>query len=124
MKKTNTGMKFIDPTGDIVVEKNSDFFVDDTATGVTENQINDGGTVLEHLKPDEQKHAFLLFASGHLLALFKCIFYYYTFKLVGTKFVHTKIEDLPGKLHLQSKYGGAEEEIRRLQPDEAHKTLG
>ena len=65
-----------------------------------------------------------MFASGHLLALFKCIFYYYTFKLVGTKFVHTRNEELPGTLKLQPKYNGAFEEIKRLQPDEAHKTLG
>ena len=80
--------------------------------------------MLEHLQKDEQKHAFLLFASGHLLALFKCVFYYYAFKLVGTKFVHTRNEELPGKMFLKSKYGGEDEEIIRLQPDEAHKTLG
>ena len=51
-------------------------------------------------------------------------FYYFAFKLVGTKFVYTRNEELPGKLFLQSKYGGKQEEIRRLQPDEAHKTLG
>ena len=79
---------------------------------------------LEHLQSDEQIHGFLLFASRHLLALFKCFFYYFAFKLVGTKFVPTRNEELPGKLFLQSKYGGKQEEIRRLQPDEAHKTLG
>ena len=42
----------------------------------------------------------------------------------GTKWVHTRNEDLPGKPFLQSKYDGDEEEIRRLQPNEAHKTLG
>ena len=67
---------------------------------------------------------FLLFAAGHLLALFKCIFYYYTFKLVGTRFVHTSNEELPGDLYLQSKYGGAYEKIKRLEPNEPHKTLG
>ena len=71
MKQSNTGMKFVDPTGDVIVEKNGDFFVDDTATGVTENKISDDKIVLEHLQKDEQKHTFLLFASGHLLALFK-----------------------------------------------------
>lgn len=88
MQKTNTGMQFVDPTGEICVEKGR-FFVDDTATGVSENCIKDGRSVLDHLRQDEQKHAFLLFASGHLLALFKCIFYLYAFKLVGTRFVHT-----------------------------------
>ena len=74
MQKKNTGMKFVDPTGTIEIEKIFDFFVDDTAIGVSENCINDGATVLEHLRRDEQRHSFLLFAAGHLLALFKCIF--------------------------------------------------
>ena len=98
--------------------------MDDTATGVTKNAVSDGRSVLEHLRKDEQKHAFLLFASGHLLALFKCIFYFYTFKLVGTRFVYIRNEELPGTLNLQLKYNGEFERIKRLQPDEAHKTLG
>ena len=80
--------------------------------------------MLENLRRDEQKHAFLLFASGHLIALFKCIFYYYIFKLVGTKFVHTRNDELPGELELQSKYDDEYENIKRLEPDEAHKTSG
>ena len=51
-------------------------------------------------------------------------FYYYSFKLVGTKFVHTTNNELPGELYLQSKYGGANEKIKRLEPNEPHKTLG
>ena len=123
MKEKNTGMKFCDPTGEVLVEKNCDFFVDDTATGVSENCITDGASALKHLRRDEQRHAFLLFAAGHLLALFKCIFYYYSFKLVGTRFVHTRNEDLPGELLLQSKYDGEYEKIKRLQPDGSHKKL-
>ena len=53
MDKTNTGMKFEDPTREIVVEKTSDLFVDDTATGVSENNVKDGRSVLEHLRDDE-----------------------------------------------------------------------
>ena len=118
MKKENAGMKFVDPTGEI------DFFVDDTATGVSENCIHNGKTILEHLQRDEQRHSFLLFAAGHLLTLFKCIFYYYSLKLVGTKFVHTSNADLPGEMHLQSKYGGDFEKIKRLELNESHQTLG
>ena len=124
MQRTNTGMSFSDPSGNINISKCGDFFVDDTATGVSANNIQDGGTLLEHIQKDEQKHAFLLFAAGHLLALFKCVFYMYKFKRVGTKFKHTKNEEMPGILQLQSKYDGEVEEIKRLQPNEAHKTLG
>ena len=37
--------------------------------------------------------------------------------------MHTRNEDLPGELLLQSKYDGEYEKIKRLQPDESHKTL-
>ena len=74
MERENTGMRFVDPTGEIEITKTADLFVDDTATGVTENNIGHRETTLEHLEKDEQKHALLLYASGHLLALYKCIF--------------------------------------------------
>ena len=124
MAKSNTGMTFSDPTGTISVNKRGDFFVDDTATGVSENNIHDGKTVLQHLEKDEQKHALLLFATGHMLALYKCLFYYSVFKLSGTKFVHSTISDEPGEIHIRPKHNGFLEKIRRLEPNEAHKTLG
>ena len=124
MEQKNTGMTFIDPTGEINVHKTVDLFVDDTATGVTSNNIRDGKTALDYLQQDEQKHAYLLCSSGHLLALYKYIFYYYHFKLKGTKFVHTTQEECPGKLHLRPKFGGHVQEIGRLDPDDAHETLG
>lgn len=42
----------------------------------------------------------------------------------GTKFVHTSIAETPGKLKLKPKFDGYDESIRRLEPDEAHETLG
>ena len=124
MDKTNTGMHFADPTNTIEVRKTSDLFVDDTATGVSSNQIKDGRSALEHLQEDEQKHAFLLYSTGHLLALYKCMFYFFQFCIKGTKFVHTNISESPGELHLRPKYGGHSESIKRLEPNKAHKTLG
>ena len=117
-------MIFEDPSGELKVEKIADLFVDDTATGVTGNRVPPGETALEHLEKDEQKHALLLYASGHLLALYKCIFYYYEFKLKGTRFVHTSIEETPGEMNLKPKFDGFTESIRRLEPDDAHQTLG
>ena len=107
-----------------MVEKYADMFVDDTATGVTGNNVPIGETTLQHLERDEQKHALLLYASGHLLALYKCIFYYYDFKLQGTRFVHTTIGETPGEMKFKPKFDGYVESIRRLEPDDAHKTLG
>lgn len=124
MAKTNTGMTFTDPTGEISVNKRDDFFVDDTATGVSENNITDNQTVLQHLEHDGQKHALLLFATGHMLALYKCLFYYSVFKLSGTRFIHSNISDAPGEVHIRPKHNGFVEKIRRLEPSDAHKTLG
>ena len=51
-------------------------------------------------------------------------FYFAEYKLKGTKFVHTSIAQSPGELHLKPKFDGYTESIRRLEPDDAHKTLG
>lgn len=56
MQRTNTGMSFTDPTGDIEINKSVGFFVDDTATGVSDNNIKEGRSLLDHLRKDEQKH--------------------------------------------------------------------
>ena len=124
MNRCNTGMTFQDPTGSIKIHKCSDFFVDDTASGVLANNITDGGNALQALQQDEQKHALLLSAIGHMLALYKCLFYFYFFKITGTRFVHTSIEESPGDLFIKPKHNGFTERIRRLEPSEAHKTLG
>ena len=124
MNRCNTGMTFQDPTGSIKIHKCSDFFVDDTASGVSANNITDLGNALKALQQDEQKHALLLSATGHMLALYKCLFYFYFFKITGTRFVHTSIEESPGDLFIKPKYNGFTERIRRLEPSEAHKTLG
>ena len=124
MNRSNTGMQFVDPTGNIEVKKCGDFFVDDTATGVSANHISDGKTTLEHLRKDEQKHALLLYATGHMLALYKCLFYYFMLKISGTRFVHTTIDETPGELEIKPKHEGFMQRIRRLDPSVAHKTLG
>ena len=124
MENINAGMQFCDLTRQIEVSKTSDLFVDDTAKGVSPNNIHDGRTALEYLSDDEQKHAYLLYSTGHLLALYNCLFHYYFFVIKSTKFVHSTIAESPGELLLHPKYGGHEESIKRLKPHEAHKTLG
>lgn len=124
MKTACTEMKFEDPTGQIIVEKNADLFVDDTATGVTKSNINDDKSALHHLQCDGQKRAILLFATSHFLALFKCVFYWFGFKRVRTKFIHTIIEDMPGNLEIRASFNGPIERIRRPQPYKVHKLLG
>ena len=124
LENEGAGMRFISPDKKIVVTKNGDLFVDDTALGVTDGTLQDGRTILQQLQKDEQKHAFLLYAAGHRLALQKCCYYLSSYKRAGTKHRHALIHEYPGELKLQEVFGGEFKTVRRLQPFEAHRTLG
>lgn len=73
---------------------------------MTWNNVPIGEIALQHLEIDEQKHALLLYASGHLLTLYKCIFYFYEFKLKGTRFVQTSFAETPGEMNFIPKFDG------------------
>ena len=118
------GMYFVDPANRYSVHKNGDHFVDDRASGATANCTHNNNTPLEQIRHDEQKHAFLLYSTGHQLALDKCSYYYYKYKRHGTKHVYTMIRECPGESKLQEKYGGDFVTIKRLEPSEPHKNLG
>ena len=118
------GMKFISSDGHIIVEKNGDFFVDDTSTGVTNNCVKGGNTVLEQLKEDEQWHAYALFSAGHRLALHKCSFYLVEFRRKGLRYVCKTKAELPGDMFLQEGFGLDAKQVPRLEPEQPHKTLG
>ena len=124
LEREGAGMRYISPDKKIVITKNGDLFVDDTALGVTEGMVVEGRTVLEQLQKDEQKHALLLFAAGHRLALQKCCYYLSGYKREGTKHRHALIHELPGELKLREVFGGELKTVRRLQPFQAHRTLG
>ena len=65
MAKTCTGMRFTDPTGNIDIRRNGDFFVDDLDIGVTEEAVEDvNKTALQCLEEDEQVHSLVLNAEG------------------------------------------------------------
>ena len=123
MQKTCKGMLFTDPEECIKVEKNANLFVDDTALGVTKNQCGDKNA-LQQLILDQQKHAFLLFASGHKLALDKCMYYWIDFIRDGDKYRHKFIEEMDGDMYLQEGYQYSRQKIKRLQPFASHRTLG
>ena len=118
------GMKFCSFDGRIIVVKKGDFFINDTATGVTENCVRNGNTVLMQLKNDEQLHAFLLFAAGHRLALHKCSFYLVEFTRDKLSYRCLNMNELPGSLDLQEGFGLAHKTVPRLDSSTAHKTLG
>ena len=118
------GMRFQSFDGKIIVVKKGDFFIDDTATGVTADCVQDGNTVLMQLKNDEQLHAFLLFAAGHRLALHKCSFYLVSYERKGLGYRFLSAEELEGQLHLREGFNEQEKKVPRLEPWQAHKTLG
>ena len=125
MKEKCAGMEFQDPDDTIKVKRNGDVFVDDTALGVTINCKKEHNTnALEQLKEDQQKHALLLYASGHKLAFDKCSFYWIRFIREGLKQRHCMNHEEPGELYVKEGYGHEEKRIKRLQPYECHRTLG
>ena len=124
LEREGTGMRFVSPDRSIIITKNGDLFVDDTALGVTAGNIGDGRTVLEHLQKDEQKHALLLFAAGHRLALQKCCYYLSSYVRDGTKHRHALNHENIGVLKLREVFGGELKTVKRLQPFQAHRTLG
>ena len=75
MEKRCVGMEFSDLSNEYSITKRGDFFIDDTATGITMNRMFKNNNIFEQLKHDEQKHAHILFAMGHKLALDKCSYY-------------------------------------------------
>lgn len=82
-------MMYQDPAAVITVAKNGDHFVDDQATGVTGNTKK--MTPLQQLEHDEQRHAHLLYAAGHKLALDKCWYCCLDYKQEGTRYAFTSI---------------------------------
>ena len=118
------GMKYEDPFHTICIVKVANFFIDDTATGCNTSAIKGDKSLLEHLQQTEQLHSGLLFASGHRLALDTCIYYVIHFKRKGYKCVPLSNAELPGEMILKDAETGKDIVIKRLEPHEAHKTLG
>ena len=123
MESNCAGMYFHDPENKIEVKRNGDIFVDDTALGVTANTCSETD-VLKQLEQDQQYHAFLLFATGHKLALDKCHYYWVSFERHGTEHRHKLIEEMPGTLSIKEGFDKAPEPLKRYQPFQSHKTLG
>ena len=70
--------------------------------------------LIEQLKDDQQKHALLLFASGHKLAFDKCSFYWIKFIREGLKQRHCMNHEEPGELYVKEGYGHEEKRIKRM----------
>ena len=124
MEERCAGMHYHDPSNDIQVKKRGDFFVDDTSTGVTENRLFGNNTILDQLAHDEQVHAHVLYAMGHRLALDKCCYYLMLFVRDGVKHRCCLVHEYPGEMELEEAFDSLPVQVKRLQPFEAHRTLG
>lgn len=124
LNDTCVGMKFEDPFRTINISKVADYFVDDTATGVNADAIEDDSDILKNLHDTEQKHAHVLFSAGHKLALDKCSFYLVDFHRSGTQYKYKRVRDYDGELCLNETFDHNPVRVHRLEPNMAHKTLG
>ena len=76
-------MTYTDPTSDIHIHRNGDFFVDDLDIGVNEDAVTDENkTTLQCLQEDEQIHSLVLNAEGGKLNPIKTSFYDIRYKRV------------------------------------------
>ena len=125
MAEAGTGMLFNDPTYSIKVRKQGDYFVDDTATGVTLNTLkNDQRDIFGQVNYIEQLHSDILFSLGHKLAIDKCSFYAADYVRGKFKHEHKLIHEFPGGIYIRETHDSAPIPVKRLQPFQAHKTLG
>ena len=125
MAKKGTGMFFHGPGKQLTVRKQGDYFVDDTAIGVTLNTLRaDQRDIFDQLNFIEQLHSDILFSLGHKLAIDKCSFYAADYIRGKLKHEHKLIHELPGTIHIRETHTSNRINVKRLQPFQAHKTLG
>ena len=125
MEKAESGMLFYDPTGSVKVRKQGDYFVDDTATGVTLNTLRqDQRDIFQQLQFIEQLHSDILFSMGHKLAIDKCSFYAADYCRGKFKHDFKLIHEIPGSISIREAHTSEPIAVKRLQPFQAHKTLG
>ena len=125
MTEAKSGMQFEDPSYSIKVLKQGDYFFDDTATGVTLNTLKqDQRDVFDQLQFIEQLHSDILFSMGHKLAIDKCSFYAADYITGKYKHDFKLIHEFPGAIHIRETHTSEPITVTRLQPFQAHKTLG
>ena len=120
-----TGMGFTDPTGEITIKCNGDFFVDDLDIGVTEDAIRvDNKTTLQCLEEDEQVHSLVPNAVGGKLNPIKTSFYDVAYKRVGVRHEQMTNAENPGTLQIRVEFDGDLKQIKRFEPTTASKAQG
>ena len=123
MNRNCVGIYLCCPEGDVTVEKLMDFFIDDTKKVC--NQIKHGMTLRDQTEYNMQKHTYYIAATGGSLALDKCTWYQiiFSFDSNGDPYILNKVQ-MPGEIDVFKNFEGEKVRIRRLEYDEAHRSLG
>ena len=124
MKKHCAGVYYHDPCGGNEVRKCSDYFIDDTATAITQNTLQGDNDIFQQAQHDEQTHAYTLNAMGHRIENAKSG--YYILHFVRDKILPScgLIHELEGSITIQEAFDFDPVVMKRLQPFQAHRTLG
>ena len=118
--KNGLGLKFKGPISNIEVHKMHDMFVDDTSCGC--NCAHGGKTIMEQAQENLQRHVDYVRVTGGCFALDKCSFYHVKYKF---KNGHPQVENnTENRSKMIIRQNGQLQEIKKLEPDEEHKTLG
>jgi len=87
--------------------------------------MKDGLSLREQTEFNMQRHTYYITTTGGSLALDKCTWYQigFAFDTDGEPYILNK-QQLPGDIEVFRNFGGEKVQIKRLDFDEAHRTLG
>jgi len=123
MNKNCVGIYLCCPEGRFELTKLMDFFIDDTKKIC--NQIRDGMSLRDQTEFNMQRHTYYIAPTGGSLALDKCTWYQiqFSFDSNGDPYILNKTQ-LPGEIEVLKNFNGEKVQIKRLEFDQAHRTLG
>ena len=123
MNENCVGIYLCCPEGKLALNKLMDFFIDDTKKIC--NQMKNGMSLREQTQFNMQKHTYYIATTGGSLALDKCTWYqiHFSFDSNGDPYILNKTE-LPGEIEVFKNFNGEKVQIKRLEFDQAHRTLG
>ena len=135
MEKYTPGMKLQHPNQNTISHRHIDIFVDDSSLGITQSAydsfhpeptdpVQKGATLYDQAKLNAQFYSRLLFTTGGLLAIHKCIAYVLIFTWVnGTKKLDSN-KDKYEPIRIQQGINQGLDSIILKNPQEAFRMLG
>ena len=125
LKENQDKMTFSSPTRKIISERSNDSFVDNTAIGLTAQPLESPEGITTRMNVLANKYDKYLNLSGGRLAVHKCLWYFLGYKRRGDKIYPVTIKESPHlQVNITEAFSGKNIRIKRMDPSEAHKTLG